>query len=279
MKNKKTILLLTGAMLLLFSQALFSISYTIVSVDEIVTVEDETVPITWLEPDIEGSTILSWDEGVSGGAGGFADISLNVPYPNGGKYKVSLFSVLTSDADKIEAVWSVEKNSTAPVFRVGTIEGLGGTSGDIITLTIDDLLAIEIRITVKFQSLFAPEEIVGQINVDGYAVENLKVVLRKKGTNENTATDPDGEYKFVGIEPDDIKKIVIGPYKNYNPDITITGYVYVGGEPLVGATVVVSNQSGDLATVTTDADGYYDSGSILDAVGADNDKIRVFITP
>jgi hypothetical protein len=268
-----------ATMIALFSQALYPKSWTIFSVDQFVSIEDANIPFTWYEADIEGSAILSWEKGVPGGEGGFADIGLTVPYPDGGIYKVSLISVIKSDEEQITGIWSVTKNDQTPFFGLGTATGLGGNAEDEVTITVNGTI-IKFIILTKLESKLTPQNVTGQAMVNDFAVSNLRVLLRQKGAaNPEQMTDDNGEYTFIDIEPANINRIVLGPYKNYNPDITVSGYIYVGGAPLVGAEVIVQNQSGVLTTLTTDADGYYESDSIIDAVGVDNNKIKVIIIP
>jgi hypothetical protein len=88
-------------------------------------------------------------------------------------------------------------------------------------------------------------------------------------------TDGLGKYEFL-IDPDTVRRIVV-VFNNYDQDIVVSGYVYVSGAPLAGATVQIKNQAGLLDEVLTDENGYYESGHIIDAVGAGLNKIRTII--
>jgi len=260
--------------LLVFSSALYSQSHTIVSTDEIVSFTDPAVT-TWFEPDIDGSLILSWDEGTLGIAGGFCDLTVFTPFPGGGKYEVSLISVISSTGDTIQGIWQIAKNGTPVTVTMGTADNLTEPIGGLITITIDGFV-IEIRISFRVDGLLAPDEISGQAFVDGAPLAGATARIRGGGSVlDEQSTDLLGKYKFT-IDPDDVKRILV-IFKNFDSDIVVSGYVYVAGEPLAGATVEIRNQVGTLDTVVTDADGYYESGHIIGAVGAGQNNIRTII--
>lgn len=265
---------LLSMFLLIFSTALFAQSHTIVSTDEIVSLTDP-VAGTWYESDIDGSLILSWDEGTAGISGGFCDLTAYTPFPNGGKYEVSLISVISSTANDIQGIWQIKKNGTPLTVTMGTAANLTAPIGGQITITIDSYVFI-LRVSFKIDGVLAPDEISGQAFVNASPLAGGIARIRGGGSLLGELnTDYEGKYNFT-IDPDDVKRILV-IFKNYDTDIVVSGYIYVAGEPLAGASVTIENQAGVLDTVVTDADGYYQSNHIVGAVGSGLNNIRTII--
>jgi hypothetical protein len=257
--------------LLVFSTTLYSQSHAIVSGDQILSFTDPAVT-TWYEPDIDGSCIMTWDEGVVGIAGGFCDLTAYTPFPGGGKYEVSLISVISSAPDTIQGIWQVDKNGTPVIVTMGTAEDL---DTGVITITIEGFV-MEVSVDFMYHGMLDPEEISGQAFVDGNELCGAIVRVRGGGVVLDTQnTDGLGKYEFL-IDPDTVRRIVV-VFNNYDQDIVVSGYVYVSGAPLAGATVQIKNQAGLLDEVLTDENGYYESNNIMDAVGAGLNKIRTII--
>jgi len=261
--------------LLMFSTTLFSQSHTLISADEIVSVK---MPDGVLldAGDVEGSLTLSWDEGVTGFAGGYCDLTLYTGFAGGGKYEISLISVLSSNANKIDGFWSIVKNGGAAAISMGTAANLNVAVGGEITITVDSIV-IKIKISFAFAGMFDPAEGTGLFMVDNFAFGGAKVKL-KDDDIEILETDMEGKYLFILGDLSEFKKVVV-VFKNYDAEIVISGYVYVGGKPLVGANVTVQNQEGVLTTTTTNAEGYYKTASIINAVGAGKNNVKTIIKP
>lgn len=260
--------------LLIFSITLYAQSHSLFSSDEIVSLTDPAAG-TRFEPDIDGSLILSWDEGVLGVGGGFCDLTAYTPFPNGGKYEISLLFVTASNANQIQGFWQVKKNNVVVAAMIGSATNLNATVGGQITIIIDGIIII-IRISFRVDGLLAPNTIDGQQYVDGSPLVGATARLRGGGmVLDEQLTDFMGEYHFV-IDPTTVNKILI-IFKNFDPNIVIKGYVYVAGEPLVGAPVLIENQAGTLAMLVTNGDGYYQSPPILGAVGPGQNQIKTTI--
>ena len=259
---------------LLFAAAVYPQSHTVASSDEYVSLTDPAVT-TWFGADIKGSIIVSWDESTSGISSGFCDLTAYTPFPNGGKYEVSLISVISSNSNQIQGIWQVMKNGTPVIVTMGTATGLSGAIGAQISITIDSYIFVA-RISFRIDGALAPNEIKGQAYVDGVPLSGATARIRGGGgILDEQSTDLMGKYNF-GVDPADVKRILV-IFRNFDADIVVSGYVYVGGEPLVGATVEIENQVGTLATVVTNADGYYQSNHIQGAVGAGLNNIRTII--
>jgi len=274
MKKNCNKFFLLAVFMLLVSITAFSQSHTIASSDEILSFTDPGVT-TWIEPEIDGSLILSWDEGTIGIAGGFCDLTAYTPFPNGGKYEISLISVIDGTADEINGIWQVKKNGTVVTVTMGTATNLSTTFGGTITITIDGFVIV-IRVSFKIDGVFDPQTISGQAFVDGVPLAGATARLRGSGAElDEQSTDINGKYLF-NIDPADVKRVLV-IFKNFDPDIVLSGYIFVAGQPLAGATVTVQNQVGDLDTFVTNADGYYQSSHILNAVGAGENNIKLII--
>lgn len=261
--KKKCMTLLSSAMFfLLLAGSVFAASHSITST-EILSFED---PAGLVVNDPTGSAILSWNEGITGITGGFSDVTVYIPFPDGGKYMISLISVVSSTNEMINGVWDVKKNGTSIVVTLGTATGLNNAPGGIIEIEIDGFRII-IRIEMKIDGVLPPEEISGLAMVDGMPLAGAVARIQGGGAVlQKTLTDNNGTYLF-NWDPVDVKRIVV-VFKNYDPEIVISGYIYIGGVPLVGATVMIKDPGGtDLAVVTTDAAGYYETLPIINAVG------------
>jgi len=287
MKKKNIFLFFLVIMLMLISASAFSQSHVITSDDRVFLFTDPTVGLfgtTWNDSIfpptviISSSLILSWDEGVTGINGGFADLTVYTPFANGGKYEISLISVSSSDANQITGIWNVKKNDSLILSAPGTAVNLDKTPEDTInpiSISINGFIANTI-ITQRFDGLKAPQEVTGTFRADGTPLSGAKVKLKEDAEPlEIITTDFEGNYKFIDSNPADFKRVV-GVYKNFDSNVSIDGYIYVGGHPLVGASVAV-NQNGDptiLVTATTDASGYFQTPSILNKVGK---NLRILI--
>jgi hypothetical protein len=272
---KMTFLLL--AFLMLFSGLLFSQSYTIYSFDEIVEFTDPDVT-TWDHSELKGSLILSWDSGMAGPNAGFCDLTIYAPAPEGGKYEISLVTVISSSDEEINGVWKITKNSTTDIYSVGTVTELDGASNDPIFFEIGDFEA-EVEITKIFEALAAVDEISGQIKMNNIEIAGAYCVLEKTdATYLSQSTDSDGKYKYP-IPKEDFRKLGIG-FRNYFPSLVVSGYIYAGGEPLANATVKITSFYGVLHdTVVTDSEGKFLSASIITATGIDNGVLVTIINP
>lgn len=264
---------------LLFGVALFSQSHTLVSLpsapNNITYMKMPNGTLLDLS-DVKGSLILSWDQGVSGMAGGFCDLTLYTGFDGGGKYEISLLSVTSSSDNMISGFWGIVRNGGIMEVTNGKATNLKAVSGDEITIAIDNIV-IKVKITAAFNGLFDPLEVTGQLFVDDYAFVGAKVKL-KDDDIETQETDMEGKFLFLLSDFSEFIKVVL-VFKNYDPEIVISGYAYVGGKPLVGAKVTVQNQEGVLTTTTTNAEGFYKTAPIIGAVGAAKNNVRTIIKP
>lgn len=263
MKKKGIVLVFVAMFFLFLSGSVFAVSHTIAST-EILSFQD---PDGLVINDPTGSAILSWSEGVSGISGGFCDVTLYAPFPDGGKYEVSLTSVIFSNDAKLKGIWDIKKNGTSVIVMMGEATGLNNSVGGLIEIKIDGFTII-IKIQIIVNGVFPPDEITGQAIVDGVPLAGAVARIQGGGSVlAQMTTDMDGNYLFIYDPLSDVKRIVI-VFKNFDSNIVISGYVYTGGVPLAGATVMIKEPGGtDLAVVTTDADGYYETPPILNAVG------------
>jgi hypothetical protein len=230
---------------------------------------DQTIPATWGSSDINGTLILGWDVGVSGSNAGFCDLTLYTPAPNGGKYEISLVTVISSTIDEIQGVWKITKNSTIDHYLVGKAYNLDTFKGGIISFEIGDFLA-EVKVTSINIGLFEVDEITGQIEINGYTLTGAFSILEKtNGMYESTTTDSDGKYEYL-VPKNEFKKVGIG-FVNFFSQLTISGYIYAGGQPLNNAKVMVRNFLGVLLDVThTDENGQFETDTIAGATGGNN---------
>jgi hypothetical protein len=277
MKKQLKITFLLLAFLMLFSGFLYSQSHTIYSFDEIVEFTDPDVT-TWDHSELNGSLILSWDEGTAGPNAGFCDLTIYAPAPEGGKYEISLVTVISSSDEEINGVWKITKNSSADIYSVGTATGLDGISNDTIFFEIGGFEA-EVEITRKLNGLFAVDEIVGQIKMNNIEIAGAYCVLEKTdSTYESQSTSSEGKYNY-GIPKENFRKLGIG-FRNYFPSLVISGYIYAGGEPLANASVKITSFFGVLHdVVTTDSEGKFASSSITTATGVDNGVLVTILNP
>lgn len=272
-KNFKKLFLFL-VVFVLISVAGYSQSHMIASTDEIITFYDPNVAI-WNEANMDGSLILSWDENSNGLAAGFADLTVYTPFPDGGKYEIALIAVVNSTADKIEGIWEIRKNEKMLLVAMGTATNLAAPIGGVIEIVIDGF-KITIRISFKFDGLRAPNELVGQTSVDGVPLVGAMVKVRGSGmVLDQQYADGAGKYRFF-IDPANVNRIVTN-FSNFDPDIVISGKVFSEGKPLVGATVLIANQVGELDSIVTDANGYYQSKHLLNASGPGANNIRVIV--
>jgi len=288
MKKKNIFLFVLVIMSMLITASAFSQSHVITSDDRVYSFTDPTAGFfgtTWNDSMfpptliISSSLILSWDEGVTGIDGGFADLTVYTSFPYGGKYEISLTSVSSSDANQITGYWNVKKNGSLLISStLGTAVNLDKAPEDTmnpVIITINGFVANTI-ITQRFDGLKAPQEVTGTFRADGTPLSGAKVKLKEDAEPlEIITTDFEGNYKFIDSDPAEFKRVV-GVYKNFDSNVSIDGYIYVGGQPLVGASVAV-NQNGDptiLVTATTDASGYFQTPSILNKVGK---NLRILI--
>jgi hypothetical protein len=271
MKKYKKMFFLLLAFLLVFSGFLYSQSVTIWSNDQIMMFRDPTAPSpgTWSSNDIDGTLILSWDIGVSGSNAGFCDLTLYTPAPNGGKYEISLITVISSTRDEIQGVWKITKNSSIDNYLVGSALNLDTSDGGIISLEIGNYLA-EIRVTRINVGIRDKDSIAGQIEINGYSLTGAYSILEKTdGTYEPTTTDGDGKYEYL-VPKDDFKKVGIG-FVNFFSELTVSGYIYAGGQPLINAKVMVRNFLGVLLDVVyTNELGQFETDTIEGATGGNN---------
>jgi hypothetical protein len=271
MKEKRVLFIFTAMLFLFLAGTVYSVSYTIASSD-ILTFENPDGVVN----DPYGSLILSWDEDGSGISGGFCDLTLYASYPNGGKYEISLVSVISSNDKKIKGIWDIKKNGVSEIVTIGLATGLDSGVGGLMEIEIDDY-AITAEINNFIPGAFAPEEIDGVFIVNNTPLVGAVARIQGGGAViDQQTTDIEGKYLFAPNPLSDVKRVVL-VFKNYDPAVVISGYIYVEGVPLVGATVMIKNQAGDLATITTDADGYYESPVIQNAVGAGENQIRTII--
>jgi hypothetical protein len=255
----------------------FAQSHAITSANEMTSFTDPGT-YTWGGADLESSLVLSWTEG----SGGFCNAVVFAPLPGGGRYVVTLDSVVESNASEISGVWTVVKNGiTQPAGR-GRATGLNGIIGEELLIVIGDW-QLKAKISYKIDSRQAPETVKGIISVDDETLAGATAKLRtKNGTEvdiEKGVTESDGKFGFDDVTLDTFKKVTIR-FKNFDNSIVIAGHIYVEGQPLVNAPVTISNtdeDSGNLAVVYTDGNGYYNSGPIIGATGRQYGKIKIVI--
>jgi hypothetical protein len=249
----------------------------IYSDDLIVEFTDPDVT-TWDEDDLGGSLILSWDAGVGGPNAGFCDLTIYAPAPEGGKYEISLVTVISSSEEEINGVWKVTKNSSVDIYSVGTATNLDAPQGQKIFFEIGDFYA-EVRITRRFKGLASVDIITGQIKMNNIEIAGAYCVLEKTdSTYDSQSTDSEGKYEYL-VAKEDLRKLGIG-FRNYFPSLVVSGYIYAGGEPLANATVKITSFYGVLHdVVTTDSEGKFASSGITTATGVDNGVLVTIMNP
>lgn len=274
MKKVSHISIVSAIILLLFTGGILSAQPRTIISEDIISLTDSAISTTFTESEIDGSLTLSWNEGEIGTSGGFGNLVAYTPFP-GGRYQVLLLAVISSTADEIQGIWSVTKNDRPQQVVLGSAFNLSAAVGQTINIVVGDL-AIQARVTTRFSGIQAPQTVTGQAKANNIPLVGVLTRLRTTdGTIIDQTTDTNGEYLFIDVPPDNFRNLVIA-FRNVLSEVTLSGHIQVGGEPLVGAIVSVRDPSNNvLATTVTDESGAYNVPTITGAGGL---NLRTIIT-
>jgi hypothetical protein len=256
-------------------------SHTLLSFNEIIAFTDPFTGRVWGEEEIKGVVIVSWNNEPEKEGRGFCNIVFYIPWPEGGKYKISLIYVTYSDADTIQGIWAVtgkNKEETLSLYKQGVITNLNYPVGHIIELNLGEL---NLKARISFNCAFPcmQPEITGQIKKNHSGLNGARVSLKQETCEEEDIlpTCGDGNYSFLVINPDSLEHLTIH-FLNTG-EAYFSGHIYVLGMPWENAGIDILVDSRLVNTITTDDYGFFEFDLTDEQAGAaENSFVDIMIS-